>query len=366
MVRKFLYFIALCIVVYLGGRIALQFYPEQLSRMSFTPSVKFESQPTLAPNAYADPAMWLASPAMGQASPAAWLPHGFTAQSRPVDVPVFFVHPTSYLSKSHWNDPLGDGEAKHIATTMVRGEASVFGASTAVWAPRYRQATIGAFVTDKPEARQAVDLAYRDVAEAFDHFAAQLKPGQPFVLAGHSQGSYHVKRLLIEKIKGTPLARQLLAIYAIGWIVDPVRDLPAMGVPACTRPDQTGCAISYLTFADSANTGMMRRAYARLTGMKAEDNKVLCTNPLTGGGDGAAPPSANTGAAVPDMQMTTASLKPGLVGARCSEDGTLLIGAGPDIGPYVLPGGNYHVYDYMLFWSNLRRDFAHRAAAWPH
>ena len=34
------------------------------------------------------------------------------------------------------------------------------------------------------------------------------------------------------------------------------------------------------------------------------------------------------------------------------------------MGPFVLPGGNYHVYDYALFWSNLRADFVGRAAAW--
>jgi hypothetical protein len=27
-----------------------------------------------------------------------------------------------------------------------------------------------------------------------------------------------------------------------------------------------------------------------------------------------------------------------------------------DMGPYVLPGNNYHVYDYPLFWSNVRAD----------
>ena len=44
--------------------------------------------------------------------------------------------------------------------------------------------------------------------------------------------------------------------------------------------------------------------------------------------------------------------------------GFLLIGEdAPDLGPYVLPGNNYHVYDYALFWSNLRADAAARVAA---
>ncbi|MFC0590488.1 DUF3089 domain-containing protein [Novosphingobium aquiterrae] len=335
--------------------------------MSFTPSIRFEPQPVLAASAYDDPGMWIARPGMTGSNPAQWVPDGLTEDGDALTVPVFFVHPTSYINKAHWNAPLDDAQSRQIAETMVRGEASVFNRSTAIWAPRYRQATAGAFVTDQGEARQAVDLAFGDVAEAFAHFAAQLQPGQPFVIAGHSQGSYHIKRLMAERIKDTPLARQVLAVYAIGWIVDPARDLPAMGLPACEKPDQTGCVISYLSFADDADTAMMRRAYARLSGVAADKSDaagVLCSNPLTGGVGGSAPASANLGAAVPDQQMTKARLTPGLVGAACAADGTLRIGKGPDMGPYVLPGGNYHVYDYLLFWNNLRADFRRRASAW--
>ncbi|MDE2434941.1 MAG: DUF3089 domain-containing protein [Sphingomonadales bacterium] len=367
MVRRFLLFIAFCIVVFVGVRIALQFYPEALTRISFTPSRDFEPQPDLAANAYADPRMWLAQPGMGAASPAAWRPDGLIDTGEAPPVPVFFVHPTSYINKSHWNAPLDDPDARRIAETMVRGEASVFNLSSQVWAPRYRQATIGAFVTDRPAARQALDLAYRDVAEAFDHFIASIPPGSPFVLAGHSQGSYHVKRLMAEKIKGTPLINRVLAVYAIGWIVDLNRDLPAMGLPACSAPDQTRCVVSYLSFADDADTAMMRRAYSHLSGVAGETGEnpaILCFNPLTGGIGGSAPADANSGTAVPDVQMIKAVLKPHLAGARCAADGTLRIGKGPDIGPYVLPGSNYHVYDYLLFWNNLRTDFRKRASAW--
>ena len=31
---------------------------------------------------------------------------------------------------------------------------------------------------------------------------------------------------------------------------------------------------------------------------------------------------------------------------------------------YVLPGNNYHVYDYALFWGAVRRDAERRLAAW--
>ena len=40
-----------------------------------------------------------------------------------------------------------------------------------------------------------------------------------------------------------------------------------------------------------------------------------------------------------------------------------MIGKGPDLGPYVLPGNNYHVFDYSLFWANVRADAARRLTA---
>lgn len=363
MARKFLYFIAFCIVLFIGGRLALAFYPEQLSRLTFTPGGAFEVQPPLARNAYAAPEMWFARP--GAPGPIAWKPDG-AANAAPIEAAVFFVHPTSYLKKAHWNAPLDDADANRIGAIMVRANASVFEGASAVWAPRYRQATFGAFITDAPEARRAHDLAYADVAEAFSVFVAAQPANRPIVLAGHSQGALILKRLLAERIAGTPLARRIAAAYVIGWLVDMNHDLPAMGLPACSRPDQPGCVVSFLSFADKADTAMMRGAYERFAGKNAATGPAsyLCSNPLTGGIGGSAPASSNPGAIVPDSKFETARLRPQLVGTTCADDGTLRIGEGPDMGPFVLPGGNYHVYDYALFWQALRRDFAQRVAAW--
>jgi hypothetical protein len=61
--------------------------------------------------------------------------------------------------------------------------------------------------------------------------------------------------------------------------------------------------------------------------------------------------------------LKTGELVSGGSPARCDDKGYLLIGEGPDLGPYVLPGNNYHVYDYSLFWANVRADAARRMAA---
>ena len=367
MARKFLYFVVAVIVLIVGAGMILSSYAEPLTRLAMTPTVKFEAQPPLKANAYDDPAMWFARPGQPGDALVQWRPEGVLPDPVKHDVAVFFVHPTSYLQKAHWNAPLDDPQARQIGEVVVRGNASVFAAATEVWAPRYRQATFGAFISDQAEARQAHELAYADVAEAFDAFVAAQPPGRGIVLAGHSQGSFILKRLLKEKIAGTPLAKRIVAAYVIGWVVDTTRDLPAMGLPACAAPGQTGCVVSYLSFADEADTAMMREAYERFAGASAAPAATphyLCSNPLTGGIGGAAPPSANLGGIVPDLKMEHAKVVPGLVGSACNADGTLRIGTGPDMGPFVLPGGNYHVYDYALFWSNLKLDFNGRAAAW--
>ncbi|WP_309621905.1 DUF3089 domain-containing protein [Novosphingobium sp.] len=365
MARKFLYVVAILIALFIGARIALGFFPQQLTRLTLEPTSRFEPQPVLASNAYADPALWLSRPGITGEDPARWTPEGFVPDGPPIDAAVFFIHPTTYLKRDHWNAPLDDADALKFARVVTRANASVFGRAGEVWVPRYRQATIGAFVSDKPEARQALDLAYADVARAFDLFIAAQPAGRPIVIAGHSQGSYLAKRLTEDKIAGTPLAARLVAVYAIGWVVDPAQDLPRMKLPACAAADQAGCVISYLTFADQADVAMMRDAYRRLAGgAAAQATQILCSNPLTGGLGGSALAAANIGAIVPDVTMQSAKVTPGLVGAACAADGTLRIGEGPDMGPFVLPGGNYHIYDYALYWTNLRQDFARRVAAW--
>ena len=91
---------------------------------------------------------------------------------------------------------------------------------------------------------------------------------------------------------------------------------------------------------------------------------MLCTNPLTGTTDGTAPASANNGTLVPDGGLTSASLETALIGARCDNGFLMIDGNVPNLGPYVLPGNNYHVYDYALFWGSIRADAEKRLAAW--
>ena len=60
----------------------------------------------------------------------------------------------------------------------------------------------------------------------------------------------------------------------------------------------------------------------------------------------------------------SATVQPAAVGAHCDKGLLILDGAVPAMGSFVLPGNNYHFYDYALFWAAIRRDAQRRLAAW--
>jgi hypothetical protein len=367
MARKFLYAFAALVVIFFIGRVVLTFWSGDLAKVALVPDEKFERQAPIAANAYDNPAMWVSRPGLGASDPALWRPEGLKPDAAPGGAAVFFVHPTHYFNRAHWNAPLDDAEARKALDRMVRGMASPFNAGNEIWAPRYRAATFGVFLTDKPEAREALDLAYGDVRQAFITFLAKVPANKPIVLVGHSQGTLQLMRLIKEEVAGKPLAARIVAVYAIGWPVSLEHDLPVMGLPACAAPEQKGCVVSWLAYAEPAETGDTLAGYARFAGLDGKphgNGAFLCSNPLTAEMGGSAQASANLGTLFPSKDMTGGTLEPGKVPARCGADNFLLIGAPPEMGEFVLPGNNYHLYDIPLFWANLRADVARRIAAW--
>ena len=367
MARKFLYVVAVLIVLAIAGLFAYRLYGPELLRAALVPREHFRAEPPVADAAYRDGAMWVARPDR-PGNPALWTPPGVARAANP-RAAVFFIHPTSYIEPGgHWNAAAAPGGQTEFRTQLfVRSQASAFNEAGAIWAPRYRQASFGAFLTDKPDAQAALDLAYRDVLAAFDRFLVEAGPDRPLILAGHSQGALHLMRLLRERVAGTPLAKRVVAAYVVGWPISTTADLPHLGLPACTRADQAGCILSWASFAEPTDPSLILDAFDRTTGPTGalrRGTPILCTNPLTGGAAAAAPASANLGTLKPSVDLLSATVVVGAVPARCAGRGQLLIGDPPDVGGYVLPGNNYHVYDYALFWANVRADAVRRLRAW--
>ncbi|MCY7339063.1 MAG: DUF3089 domain-containing protein [Sphingomonas bacterium] len=364
--RRFLLLIFWLTLIAVAGAFAIFQYGGRALTSMATPKGHYQAPPAQSGPDYALPANWIARPGT-TGDPSDWLPDGFGTPdlaARPAH--AFFIHPTTYLERDRWNALLDDRGSGDRAALFVRSQASAFNHVAAIWAPRYRQAAFGAFLLDSKDAAQALDLAYGDVSRAFDAFLAAIPAGEPIILAGHSQGALHLARLLREKVAGRPVAKRIVAAYVVGWPLSLKDDIPALGLAACRTADQANCILSWQSFAEPANTKLIGDTYEKPTlaaGGHRRRADLLCTNPISGTIGGSAAPRDNLGTLIPTADLTSATLAPGQVGARCDGGFLLINGAIPAMGPYVLPGNNYHVYDYALFWGSIRADVERRLTA---
>ena len=360
--RRFLAVIFVLTLVVVAGAFAIFQFGGSVILKEATPKGHFEASAAGGGPNYAQASSWVARPGL-ENDPSLWLPQGVTASTG--NAAVFFIHPTTYLRNDRWNAPLqAGGDASFRTNLFVQSQASVFNGAGEIWAPHYRQAAFGAFLLDSSDARSALDFAYRDVSAAFDQFMKEAG-NRPIILAGHSQGALHLMRLLRDR--KAQLGGRLVAAYVVGWPIDVKSDLPALGLPACRTPGDTGCILSWMSFGEPANPSLILEQWQRTRGLNGGERKrrdILCVNPITGSQGGAAPPDANPGTLVPTSNFMSATLAPQQVGAHCEKGLLMIDGTIPPLGPYVLPGNNYHVYDYALFWSAIRRDAERRLAAW--
>jgi hypothetical protein len=363
--QRFLWVVAGLTVLVIVGALVLRIWGAELLRFTSVPTVPFEEVAAPEGLTYADAELWIARPDIRN-NPAAWSPAGVERSVEP-EALLFFVHPTSYLERSSWNAPIDHEDSQNRARLFVRSQASAFNHVAQVWAPKYRQATFGAFLTSREDARKALDFAYRDVLTAYEAFLEQAPADRPIILAAHSQGSLHLLRLLEQRIAGSPELGRIAAAYVVGWPVSTTADLPSLGLPGCETADQPACILAWQSFGEPADPRMVTDVYDASqgpTGVSRAGSPMLCVNPLTGGRGNEASRDDNLGTLYPNGDFSDAELRPGAVPARCDVRGLLLIGENPpDLGPYVLFGNNYHVYDYALFWGNVRADAARRLAA---
>ena len=208
----------------------------------------------------------------------------------PANPPVdcFYVYPTVS------NQP-GPNATKAIDPEIegiVRWQAARFSQQCRVFAPVYRQNTVpallarGAYTT--PASRQ---LAYADVLEAWRDYMRNHNRGRGVVLIGHSQGSFHLRRLIRTEIDPKPaLRRQLVSALLLGGNVLVKRGRQTGGdfqnVPACRAEGQPGCVIAYSLFnetpPDSPRFGKPPPEPDPVTGNPGGPGyEVVCTNPAS-------------------------------------------------------------------------------------
>lgn len=162
----------------------------------------------------------------------------------------FYVYPTVSGDRGFNSDLVPDGSERGAAQSQFARFASV----CRTFAPMYRQMTTAAIAAAATGAdlEPARSIAYRDVAAAFRNYLATRSGNRPFVLIGHSQGSWHLQRLIAEEIEGKPIARRMrLAIIPGFNVLVPQGRLVGgtfKSTPLCSAPGQTGCVISYVSY----------------------------------------------------------------------------------------------------------------------
>ena len=136
------------------------------------------------------------------------------AASEPA-IDCFYVYPTVDLRvRAGLHQDLSDDD-KPRKTAGI--QAARFSEVCRVYAPLYRQVTVGTYVAREAVREACFDAAYADVLAAFDHYAANDNQGRGFVLIGHSQGAQIVSRLLRERVEGdAELHGRLVAALPIG------------------------------------------------------------------------------------------------------------------------------------------------------
>lgn len=259
-------------------------------------------------------------------------------------IDVFYIYPTMLRQGNAWNADIYDAQLnKSIDRQPLRYQASVFNGTCRVYAPRYRQAHIDAYTAkDRQNADAAFELAYSDVATAFEYYLAHYNQGRPFILAGHSQGTTHARRLAKEKIDGKPLAKQLVAAYLIGM---PVPEDTYQYLKPCETPEQTGCYVSWMSYKE----GYEPAATSILQG-------GVIINPITWRRETEiSDPQAHLGMILRKFdkkhkKAVTAQVRDGFLWVKTNNLLTKFF-------------KNYHIIDYNLFWYNIRKHVAEQAVS---
>jgi len=275
---------------------------------------------------------------------------GFEKIKRDQKADVFYIYPTLFSDKnvSDWNANIWTSSIRQdVFDTAVKYQASAWQNAGDLYVPFYRQAHYRIFVEpDNKMVRTAWEIAYEDVKNAFQYYLKHFNKGKPIIIASHSQGSMHAKRLIKEFFDSKPMRNQLVAAYLIG-----ARVLPNEfnTIQPLEDPKATGGFISW-------------NAYKMNKLPKNYNNWFqggVTTNPITWDTQNTSKKSNHKGLLSKDLKLYPKSLKIELV------DGILWTSL-PEIPGRIFLSliKNYHFADINLFWKDIEQNAIARVESW--
>lgn len=306
---------------------------EQAAAAPSAPTQAPASEPTSNATNYGDMANWLCRPGKTDdsckvdISATVIQPDGSTEVEtfeHDPDAPIdcFYVYPTVSLDPYTFSD-LVPGPEEH---SVVRTQLARFGSKCRLFAPMYRQFSLGALragrgTGDSVPQRGSREDANADVDGAWKWYLENENNGRGFVILGHSQGSGQIMRMIAEHVDGKPVQEQLVSAIVLGSSVQVPKGTDVGGtfknIPVCHSADQFGCVLSYSTFRETVPPSDTSGFGRGRDGMEA-----VCTNPAALDGSEAMTPDAYFSTAGVDWLKTaniaTPYVKvPGLISTQC-------------------------------------------------
>ena len=204
-------------------------------------------------------------------------------QARYPVIDCFYVYPTVSDQKTGNANLHIDPEENSIALY----QAARYSQECQVYAPMYRQVTLSGIGLGTPTTKPNPALALADVENAFRTYLKKYNYGRGFVLIGHSQGSFVLRKLIADLVDRNPAVRKhLVSAILLGGNVLVKKGKNIGGdfqhIPGCTKPTQFGCVIAFSTFDQPVPNPSL---FGRPASTDPKGDAVLCTNPaaLSGG-----------------------------------------------------------------------------------
>ena len=275
------------------------------------------------------------------------------------DADLFLICPTVDMGKGgNYNMSMDDTATRESFLGALNMERGIYEDCTAMYAPYYRQMTFPVYSMSESEMKPYLDVAYRDVAAAFEYYFENCNMGRPIIMAGFSQGSQLLLMLLEEYFDDPKYSDRLVAAYCIGWRITEEDLTRYPHLKMAEGEDDTGVIVSFNTEAAGITESVVVPA----------GTKTLGINPLNWRTDSTpADKSLNAGACFTKYSGEVKKEIPNLTGAYLDAQRGTLIVTDIESGSYtssLFPDGVYHLYDYQFFFRNLQENVAVRLASY--
>ncbi len=187
----------------------------------------------------------------------------------------FYVYPTVSTQPT----TLSNRQIDPAEQSVALDQAARYSQYCRVYAPMYRQVTVTALDHGNTESPAQLKIPVSDVTAAFKLYLRKDNHGRPFVLIGHSQGSFVLEEVIRRLIDSNQTLRaRMVSAVLMGGNVLVKRGSDAGGtfkhIPACRTIYDLNCVIAFSTFDQPVPPDSL---FGRTT---VPGEQVLCVNPV--------------------------------------------------------------------------------------